>query len=208
MPDKLRHTILLVAVLIAINHPALSQGEYLRKGESGLGVSSSLSTITSNNTGDNSIGFSIGCSFSSTIDVSLSYAAARPSSDEAIAPSISYYLSKQSKDVEETFALSLIAQHLSNGGQTQNNLGLGLTFAHDLFYAGSFILQPTIGVALYPIHSQQSQSVSGATIGLGVGMRFQEGHCLILSPVAAYQSGNVMVGASIGLIACFSPAPE
>ena len=200
---------LLIAALVTFSSLALSQGEFLRKGESGAGVRSGFSTITSSAGGANSVDFSVGVSLKSIVDLNLTYAKQHPPDANIIVPGISYFISRQDKEVDETVALSLLFRHVS-GGQAlvANSLGLGLSVAHNFLSEGNVILQPNFSFVIYPVHGQESETVSGAAAGLSVGMRFGGGHCVVATPSVGYQSGNVSVGASIAFVADFSPGEE
>ena len=200
---------LFIVPVLAFSSLAFSQGEFLRNGESGAGVSAGFATITSEAEGANSVDVSVGLSFSSIVDLNLTYAAQHPPDATIIVPGISYFLSRQDKDVDETVALSLLFRHVS-GGQAlvSNTLGLGLSVAHNFLSEGNVILEPNFSFAIYPVHGQESETVTGAAAGLSIGTRLGGGHCAVVTPSVGYQSGNVSVGASVSLIANFSPGGE
>lgn len=209
MQTKVIRTSQLLASLLAFSSLALSQGEFLRKGESGAGASSGFSTITSSAEGANSVDFSVGVSLKSIVDLNLTYAKQHPPDATIIVPGVSYYISRQDKEVHETVALSLLFRHVS-GAQAlvTNSLGLGLSVAHNFLSEGNVILQPNFSFVIYPVHGPESETVNGAAAGLSVGTRFGGGHCVVATPSVGYQSGNVSVGASIAFVANFSPGQE
>jgi hypothetical protein len=203
------------AVLLLYYHsPLFSQGEFLRRGESGFGVGSGFFVSTSNAATATSFSVSAGYSFLTILDINLSYAKGDPSSTTVIRPSASYYLSKQTLDKEgtkETVAITILLQRVSKAtSQSEKNLGLGLAIflAHDYSSNASFIFQPQFGFSVHPSYGERKKMVTTASAGMSIGIRSSTGHGVAITPAVGFQEGFVFFGCTIALVASTGPAVQ
>jgi hypothetical protein len=145
-----------------------------------------------------STGVSFGYSHKAVIDFNFGYAKEHSSTDNAITVGISYYLSNQTSQDDETSAISLILQN----GSDNTNFGFAFSLAHNFFFFKSILLQPSIGLSIYPSYKRagESKTLTVASAGLSMGWRTDSGHSFALMPTAGYQEGNTFLGMTVIIV--------
>jgi hypothetical protein len=188
----------LFVLLLCLPCFVYSQGEFLKKGESGVGASIGLVSAQSKASSNSGSDVSIGYSFSRILDIDLGFSQSPPSYGLAITPSISYYLSNDTSKADEIFAIGLIDRYYSS----QHTFGLALSLANRLNFNVSTILQPTLSIVLYPSYRGESEikSVLTVSVGLGIGIRTGYGNIVSITPLLGYQSGVFLLGGSIAFV--------
>lgn len=193
----------IISLFLISTITAFGQGEFLKKGESGTGVSMGFSTISSAEVYGNASIISAGYSYQTLVDITLGYSKTEPYS-QIIIPSVSYYLTKQSVDTKETSAISLILRHVFDGHASPNTtkLGLGFYLAHDMCFNSSYIFQPNFSVSFFPSYETRTgkKSLMVGTIRVSAGYRPVNSWCIVLTPSASYQEGYAVFGGSLTIV--------
>ena len=184
---------LLVMVIIG-SSIIFAQGEYLHKGESGLGISVGFSSIQSKPVSGSSSDISLGYSFRTIADLNIGYAKTYPSNMSSTISSISYYLSNQTTNKNATAALSIVLQN--NSGST--NIGIGFAAARNVTYDNPLLVQPFFSVAIYPgvKKTNGTKVVFPFSLGLSIGWRDANNYCIALVPSVGYQDKLFSLGVS------------
>jgi hypothetical protein len=189
----------ILTVHLIIISAVFAQGEYLRKGESGFGISPAFTSIQSNTAVGGSSGVSIGYSYKTVVDLNIGYAKSHIDETSAITSSLSYFLDNQTNKNDETSAISLLLQN--SDGNT--NIGFAFSFAHNFLFDGRLILQPNFNVSVYPAYKQtyiDTKSEVIVSAGLSMGWRSENGHSISLAPIVAYQDTYVYLGAALNVV--------
>jgi len=183
---------------LIITSCGFAQGEYLRKDQSGFGISPGFTNVQSKTATGGSAGVSIGYSYRAIVDLNFGYVKANSSENNALTSNISYYLSNQSNKDDETTAISLLLQN--GGGNT--NFGFAFSLAHNFFFEVPIVLQPSFNVSIYPSYKQTLETKTEIVLstGLSMGWRTESGHSFSFVPTVSYQDNYFYLGVSLSIV--------
>jgi hypothetical protein len=180
---------------------AFAQGEYLYRGQSGVGASVDYAS----NDITVAYGGSLGFSYKGIFDINFSFATLENRlngyswvSGHSMSPSFTFYLAKQESGGKQP-TIGLSCAYLFNSEEfwtmksgPNNAVSVGILFAHQILHSDNVILQPMFGVSF--VKGPAFAVVSIASIA--VGGRFEGGQVLTLTPMVSFQSPSVVYGGS------------
>ena len=193
-------------LLMSLVSCSFSQGEFIRRGKSGIGAGAGFSTNKELNGKTLFAGFS----YKGFLDLSLTYwkTSGGKVRDEVFTPTITYYPVKQ-EDARKvpTLGISLGFSHYKSGSTslvdipepnmqhrtdtirtelTIDAIKLGIHASRRTGYLKAFFFQPMIGAGVSMISSGWEFTLRG---GVAIGSRIRGGPLLILTPSVERQSG-------------------
>jgi hypothetical protein len=193
-------------LIISLVHCSFSQGEFIKRGKSGIGAGAGFST----NKEINGKTLFAGFSYKGFLDLGLTYwkTSGGKVRDEVFTPTIIYYPVKQ-EDARKvpTLGISLGFSHYKSGSTslvdvpepnmqprtdtiktdlTVDAVKLGISAYRRTGYWKAFFFQPMIGAGISMASSGWEFTLRG---GVAIGSRIRGGPLLILTPSIERQSG-------------------
>jgi hypothetical protein len=192
--------LIFIAVIFSVSE-IYAQGEYLRKGESGFGISGGFSSIQSKKISGSSAGFSLGYSFKTIVDLNIGTASSTGNEPSTTA-SLSYYLSHQSNKKNSSAALSVLMQN--SLGHAYYGFGFGI--ARNFNYDNPLLVQSIINFAIFPgvRKTNGTKLLFVFSAGLSIGWIDANGFSIAIGPNVGLQEGIFSLGASAVFVICTS----
>jgi hypothetical protein len=204
-------------LMISLVHCSFSQGEFIKRGKSGIGGGAGFSTNREMNWKTLYAGFS----YKGFLDANIAYwkASGGKVQDGVISPGITYYLVKQ-EDAKKapTLGISLGYSHYKSKSTslvdvpelnmqhrtdtiktdlTVDAVKLGVSACHRTGYWRVFFFQPMIGAGVSMASSGWEFTLRG---GVAIGSRIRGGPLLILTPSIERQSGVMTFVLTFGVV--------
>jgi hypothetical protein len=205
-------------LMISLVHCSFSQGEFIKRGKSGIGGGAGFSANREMNGKTLYAGFS----YKGFLDANITYwkMSGGKVQDGVLSPSIMYYLVKQ-EDAKKapTLGISLGYSHYKSKATTKvevpDTIGIGwhwyerteettvnavkfsVSAYHRIGYWKAFFFQPMIGTGVSMASSGWEVTLRGS---VAIGSRIRGGHLLILTPSVERQSGVMTFVLTFGLV--------
>ena len=199
---NMRRLLFIVSLLLSPAKLAIGQGEYLNRGQSGIGASIDYAS----NDLVRAYGGTLGFTYKGTLDLDLGFTTIDYGDgntiSRSISPSVTLYLAKQRADNRRP-TIGLFASYSNNSTRhwvfktgPDDGFSFGVMVAHQVLRSDKILFQPTIGFSYI---KAQSIAISG-NFSIPIGIRLADGDILALVPSVSFQSPNTSYGGSFVLV--------